>query len=131
MAMNVLLVDDSAVMRAMLAKALGMTGLPIGSVHQAANGADALELLARETVDLVLLDISMPVMRGDEMLGRLRALPGLAALPVIVVSSESSAQRVGEMRALGAAFIHKPFSPEQLRTVVLNTIALQNEYCAS
>jgi two-component system, chemotaxis family, chemotaxis protein CheY len=129
MALNVLLVDDSAVMRAMLLKTLGMTGVPIGAVHHASNGAEGLAVLEQHWVDLLLLDISMPVMRGDEMLERVRALPELADLPVIVVSSESSAQRRDQMRALGAVFVHKPFTPEELRAVIMNITALHDESC--
>jgi two-component system, chemotaxis family, chemotaxis protein CheY len=124
--MNVLLVDDSAVMRAVVRKTLEMCGLPLGSVHQAADGAQALELLRRHDVDLVMLDISMPVMRGDEMLEQLRADPALAGLPVVVISSERSGERVARMQELGAVFVQKPFPPEQLRTVLMDITGLHD-----
>jgi two-component system, chemotaxis family, chemotaxis protein CheY len=122
MAISILLVDDSAVMRAMIRKTLGMCGIPVGATYDAANGEEALALLHEQPIDLVFLDISMPVMRGDEVLERMRAEPQLAALPVIVVSSESSAERASQLEELGAAFIHKPFSPQDLRTTILNAM---------
>jgi two-component system, chemotaxis family, chemotaxis protein CheY len=127
MAMNVLLVDDSAVMRAMLMRTLDMSGLALANVHQAGNGQEGLELLRSQPVDLVLLDISMPVMRGDEMLEAMRTDAALADVPVVVVSSERSEERVNRMKALRAVVVHKPFTPEQLRAVVLNATGLLDE----
>jgi two-component system, chemotaxis family, chemotaxis protein CheY len=128
--MNVLVVDDSAVMRAVIARTLEMSGLPLRSVHQAANGSQALELLRDEQVDLLLLDISMPVMRGDELLERVRAEARLTDLPVIVLSSERSGERIARLEALGAEFLRKPFTPEQLRSVVLNISRVPDAFSA-
>lgn len=125
MALNVLLVDDSAVMRAMVMKTLHMSGIPLGEVHQAGNGVEGLNLLRQHGIDLLLLDISMPVMRGDAMLEELRADPAYAELPVVVISSERSEQRLERMEQMGAAFVYKPFSPEQLRAVVLNVTGMR------
>ena len=84
MAFNVLVVDDSAVMRQMVVRTLKMSGLPLGTVLEAANGEEGLSVLQEQWVDLLLLDINMPVMNGEEMLRRLRASPETEALPVIV-----------------------------------------------
>lgn len=118
MSINVLLIDDSAVMRAMVLKSLQMTGVPLGAVHQAANGVDGLAILRQHWVDLVMLDISMPFLRGDEMLEQMRADSDLAAVSVIVISSERGTERVARMQELGAVHLPKPFTPEQLRDVV-------------
>ncbi|HEU5208947.1 MAG TPA: response regulator [Longimicrobiales bacterium] len=119
MAINVLLIDDSAVMRAMILKSLEMSGVPLGAVHQAANGEQGLALLEEQAIDLVMLDISMPGMRGDEMLERMRAQPATAEVPVLVISSERMTERVTHMESLGAVYLPKPFLPEQLRDVVI------------
>lgn len=119
MAINVLLIDDSAVMRAMILKSLQMSGVPLGTVYQATNGQEGLAVLREHWVDLVMLDMSMPVMRGDEMLEQVRADPAIAALPVLVVSSERATERVERMEELGAVYLSKPFLPEQLRDLVL------------
>lgn len=118
MSLNVLLVDDSSTMRAMVAKTLQMSGLPIGQVHQAANGREGLDVLDAEWVDLVFVDINMPVMGGLEMIDRLRARPELQALPIVVISTESSQTRISEVTSKGVQFVHKPFTPERVREVV-------------
>ena len=86
MAFNVLVVDDSAVMRQMVVRTLKMSGLPLGTVLEAGNGEEGLFVLQDQWVDLLLLDINMPVMNGEEMLRRIRASPETEKLPVIVVS---------------------------------------------
>jgi two-component system chemotaxis response regulator CheY len=119
MAFNVLIVDDSAVMRAMILRVLRLSGVPLGETYEAANGEEGLRVVAERWVDLVLLDVNMPVMNGEEMLRRLRAEPETATLPVIVVSTESSETRVQTLESLGVAFVHKPFAPEALRATIL------------
>lgn len=118
MALNVLIVDDSATMRAMVIKTLQMSGAPLGKVLQASDGQAGLDVLASEPVDVVLVDINMPVMNGMEMIERMRATPALAALPVIVVSTESSQTRIDQVQSKGVAFIHKPFTPERVWQVI-------------
>lgn len=119
MAFNVLIVDDSAVMRAMIARVVRLSGVPLGELYEAGDGAEGLDVLEAQWVDLVLLDVNMPVMDGEAMLRRLRADPSTASLPVIVVSTEGSGARVQALEALGVAFVHKPFKPEVLRATIL------------
>ena len=132
MAFNVLVVDDSAVMRAMIARVVRLSGVPLGEFYEAGNGEEGLRQLGAHWVDLVLLDINMPVMNGEEMLRRLRAEPETAALPVIVVSTESSETRVHALEELGVAFVHKPFAPEDLRATILRITGVtpDDEYYA-
>ena len=119
MAFNVLVVDDSAVMRQMVVRTLKMSGLPLGTVLEAANGEEGLSVLHDQWVDLLLLDINMPVMNGEEMLRRVRASPETESLPVIVVSTEGSETRLAALQELGASIVHKPFAPETLRDTIL------------
>ena len=132
MAFNVLVVDDSAVMRAMIARVVRLSGVPLGEMYEAGDGAEGLRVVAEQWVDLVLLDINMPVMNGEEMLRRLRARPETASLPVIVVSTESSETRVHALEELGVAFVHKPFAPEDLRDTILRITGVtpDDEYYA-
>ena len=122
MALNILVVDDSSVMRAIIIKTLRLSQLPLGDVHEAANGQDALTVVEGNWIDLALVDINMPVMNGEEMMNRLRQNPATADLPVIIVSTEGSETRKEVLRQKGAGFVHKPFTPETLRDVVLKTL---------
>lgn len=119
MSYTILIADDSAIVRTMVKKAIAMAGLDVGQVYEAANGKEALDVLARTWVDVVFADINMPEMTGVELLQHIKADPALASTPVVVVSSESSQARVDEMKGYGAkAYIKKPFRPEQFRQVV-------------
>jgi two-component system chemotaxis response regulator CheY len=118
MALNVLIVDDSSVMRAMIRKTLNISGLPVAQVYEASNGAEGLEILDEQNVDLCLVDLNMPVMDGEEMIERLRREPDFIHLPVLVVSTEGSFTRISLLRQKGAEFVHKPFTPEALREAV-------------
>ena len=124
MSYTILVADDSAIVRAMVKKAIAMAGLPVGQVYEAANGREALEVLRRSWVDVVFADINMPEMTGPELLQAMKADPALASTPVVIVSSEHSAVRVAELERLGArAYVKKPFRPEQFRAVVTGILA--------
>jgi two-component system chemotaxis response regulator CheY len=116
---TILVADDSAIVRSMVKKAIGMAGLDVGHVHEAANGREALDLLRRTWVDVVFADINMPEMTGAELVRAMRADPALASTPVVIVSSERSQARIDELQQEGArAYVKKPFRPEQFRAVV-------------
>jgi two-component system chemotaxis response regulator CheY len=127
MAFNVLVVDDSAVMRAMVIKTLRLSGVPVGEVYQAAHGEEGLERLRDHWVDLVLLDLNMPQMNGEELLAEIRSHPDTAAVAVIVVSTEGSEARIKRIKDLGAEFVHKPFRPEELRAVIRDLTGVSDD----
>lgn len=119
MSLNVLVVDDSPVMRKMVRRSLGMCGLPIGDIHEAGNGLEALSVLGRQWVDVVIADINMPEMGGVEMVERMAKDGLLSRLPVVMVSSDRSEERVLRLKELGVrAYLGKPFKPEMFRAVV-------------
>ncbi len=113
--LNILVVDDSSTMRSMLKRILKMSGVLIAGLFEAPNGAEALRLLEAQAMDVVMADLNMPVMGGLEMIGHLREASGRMKVPVIVVSTESSDTRILEINQQGIDFIHKPFTPEQVR----------------
>ena len=119
MAFRVLIVDDSPAMRKFIRRVLDLTGLEITESLDAGNGQEALDLLERNWVDIVLTDINMPVMNGEELLQRLGANPLLASIPVLVVSTDRSETRLARMMSLGAqGYVTKPFFPEALGGVM-------------
>lgn len=119
MSLNLLIVDDSVTIRTVIAKAIGMSNAPVNEIQFAANGQEALNILNKSFVDLVLVDINMPVMNGVEMIDRMRAEDNLKSIPVVVVSTEGSSTRLEELKAKGVkAFIRKPFTPESIYKVI-------------
>jgi two-component system chemotaxis response regulator CheY len=119
MALNIMIVDDSPVMRAFIRKVVGLTGLDVGEYYEAGDGQDALTLLRERWVDLVLTDINMPHMNGEELVRRMDADELFRTIPVIVVSTDSSNSRIQQMLTLGArGYMSKPFLPESLRDEV-------------
>ncbi len=125
MSLNVLVVDDSSVMRAIIIKTLRLSSLPLGEIHQAANGEEGLQVLDSNWIDLALVDINMPIMDGEEMIDRVRQNPDIADLPVIVVSTESSKTRIEILLKKSNGFIHKPFTPEGLRETIINVTGVE------
>ena len=118
MAVNVLVVDDSTVMRSMIIKTLRLSGIQLGDIHQAANGREGLDALGQHWIDLVLADINMPEMNGEDMIDGMLAAPDLKDIPVVVISTEGSRTRIRRLQDKGVRFIHKPFTPEIIRDTV-------------
>jgi two-component system chemotaxis response regulator CheY len=126
MAINFLIVDDSSVMRSMIVKALRMSGIDLGAIYQAGNGKEGLDRLDEHGIDLAIVDITMPVMNGEEMIDCMRSRPDTCQIPIIVISTEGSEARIERLKEKGARFIHKPFTPERVRDVINELVGRQN-----
>lgn len=113
-----LIMDDSSVMRKILARALRLAGVEPLTVSEADNGDEALAVLGQTRVDLIVCDINIPCMDGLEFLRQIQARhPGI---PVVVVTTESSAAYVKEaIRAGARAYLRKPFTADQIKDRVL------------
>jgi two-component system chemotaxis response regulator CheY len=123
MAYRVLIVDDSAAMRTFVRRVIEVSGFDLASCFEAANGEEALQVLRSEWVDLVLSDINMPVMDGEEFLRRLESDEVLRALPVVIISTDATSGRIERMMSLGArGYVTKPFTPETLRVRLEETL---------
>jgi len=115
-----LIVDDSSVMRKIVERSLRQAGLDSLVVFEAGNGADGLELLKKQQVDLILTDINMPSMDGLEFLRQLRAQNLAPGVPVVMITTESSEEHVKQAILSGAqGYIRKPFTAEQVKERVL------------
>ena len=111
-----MIVDDSPVMRKFIRRVIDASGFAVERYVEAGDGLEALAVLAREPVDTVLTDINMPRMNGEQLLVSLEGDERLRAIPVVVVSTDSTDLRIGRMRELGAkGYVAKPFLPETLR----------------
>jgi two-component system, chemotaxis family, chemotaxis protein CheY len=116
MAMDVLIVDDSAAIRKILQRVLRQTEMPIGNIHEAGDGVEALAMLEQQQVGLILSDINMPNMDGLEMLGKIKAMPAYQSVPVIMITTEGNQNKVMEAVSLGASgYVRKPFTTEQIK----------------
>jgi two-component system chemotaxis response regulator CheY len=116
MSKTALVVDDAASIRQMVAYTLSQAGF---EVLEAANGKEALERLEGKRADLVITDLHMPVMDGITLIRELRARQATRFTPVLLLTTESQAQKKQEGKAAGATgWIVKPFHPEKLIEVV-------------
>jgi two-component system, chemotaxis family, chemotaxis protein CheY len=116
MAFTVLIVDDSPAMRSFVKRVLELSGFEMGTCFEAANGSEAFDLLKDEWVDVILTDINMPVMNGEEFVQNLAGHESFGSIPVLVISTDRTDDRVRQMIALGAkGYVKKPFQPEELR----------------
>lgn len=112
MSARILVVDDSASMRQMVAFALTSAGF---SVEESEDGQDALGRAQSQCFDAVVTDVNMPRMDGISLIRALRGLPGYRFTPMLMLTTESCADKKSEGKAAGATgWLVKPFNPEQL-----------------
>jgi two-component system, chemotaxis family, chemotaxis protein CheY len=122
---KVLIVDDSPILRRSMRRALEQIGVTGEDVHEAGHGQAALEELERFPATLVLLDLNMPVMNGEEFLTELKNRPEYRDLAVVIVTTESNSGRLMRLSNLGiTGFLHKPFEPEDLREIAGQALGL-------
>lgn len=123
--LTVLVVDDSPVMRKMVAHALSLTGLPVAEVREARDGQEALLSIASSPPDLVLCDVHMPTMDGTELLERLDCGGWTKTIPIVMITSERGGKARERLQSFGArAYLEKPFYPEALGRVVRSVLGL-------
>jgi two-component system, chemotaxis family, chemotaxis protein CheY len=115
MSFNLLIVDDSPAIRRVVRRVVDISGIDVGKYMEAGNGVEALVALRSDWVDLVMTDINMPDMDGEQLLIEIRNDPMLAATPVLVLSTDRSESRAQKMLSLGAdGYVSKPFIPAAL-----------------
>ena len=118
-----LIVDDSSVMRKIIDRTLRQAGLELETVYEASTGSEALELLQNRQVHLILSDINMPSMDGLEFLNQLRSRNLATNTPIVMITTESSAEHVKKAILAGArGYIRKPFTVEQMKEHVVSLV---------
>jgi len=116
MAYNILIVDDSTPMRALIKKVVKASGFDVGEFFEASNGKEACQVLNDAWLDLVLTDYNMPEMNGLELLETMQQDETHRSIPVVMITTEGSQQRIEEFMAKGAAdYIKKPFTPVEIK----------------
>lgn len=123
--MRALIVDDSAVMRKVIERALRQSGLDFSEVVQASNGEEALDVLRSDVssaskIGLIISDINMPVMDGLQFLEARRDQKLAEGVPVVMITTEGSEPFVLRAIAAGAqGYICKPFTADQVKARVV------------
>jgi two-component system, chemotaxis family, chemotaxis protein CheY len=119
MSKRLLIVDDSPVMRSFIRRIIAISGFDASECREASNGLEALEALERSPADLVLTDVNMPGMDGEQLVRSMKANRQFAGIPIVVVSTDATESRVSTLLRLGASgYLTKPFVPERLSEVL-------------
>jgi two-component system, chemotaxis family, chemotaxis protein CheY len=124
MANTILTVDDSSTIRRLVGQVAAVLGYDL---LQAENGQQALDMLGAHLQDiaLVILDVNMPVMDGEETLRRIKADPRFQQVPVMMLTTESEGARVmGFIKAGAANYLMKPFSEMDLEAKIATSLGL-------
>ena len=117
MSKKILIAEDSPTMRSLIVSTIAAMG--DFEMVEATNGFEALRILPREKVDLVITDINMPDINGLELVSFIKSNPNYQSTPLFIVSTESSERDKKKGLALGAdAYLVKPFSPEDLQRLI-------------
>ena len=113
---RILTVDDSSSVRQMVSFTLKKAGY---DVAEAVDGQDGLNQIGKEKFDLVISDLNMPNVDGIQLITAVRKLPGCSFVPILMLTTESQAEKKDAGRKAGATgWIVKPFNADQLVTVV-------------
>ncbi|MGB5158656.1 response regulator [Desulfobacterium sp. N47] len=119
MAFNVLIVDDSSSMRAVIKKIIKVSGFNVGNYFEAEDGIEALKILDNDWIDLVLSDINMPNMDGMSFLSEMKKNELFSSIPVVMITTEGSETKILESIKLGASgYIKKPFFPADIKNTL-------------
>jgi CheY-like chemotaxis protein len=128
--LTVLIVDDSAMMRAMIKRVTALCDVPIGKIFEAGNGAEAIKILEAHHVDALFTDINMPVMTGTELLRAISGNERWRDLVRVIISTDGSEARRDEVKNLNVRlYVEKPFRPEVMRDVLFNLSATNTHVC--
>ena len=123
MPFDVLIVDDSAAIRKILQRVLRQAEMNVGEVFEAGDGVEALASLKDHKVGLILSDINMPNMDGLQLLSQIRASAEWKNLPVLMITTEGSQNKVLEAVNLGASgYVRKPFTADQIKEKLVGLV---------
>jgi two-component system, chemotaxis family, chemotaxis protein CheY len=113
---TILIVDDSPSVRVLLADMLEEEGY---KVVEAVDGFEAFKMVEYLKFDLIITDLSMPVMDGIEFIRLAKKQPLCRFVPIVVLSSEEDSRKVDAAKAAGAStYLSKPFKAPQLRAML-------------
>jgi len=125
MKINVLIVEDNAIMRAVLKETvLSVEEIEIIEIYEAENGKEGIEVLKKHRVDLMLVDIYMPVMDGLDMLDRIYDDPDFQDIPAIVLSNENDVKRLDVILRKDLFFVPKLLTHVLLKDQIMKILGI-------
>ena len=124
--MQILSIDDSKTIRQTIENLIEVIGVTFLQAEDGEKGLEVLETV-EDQVDLILLDVEMPVMNGHEFLKTIKQDKRYCSIPVIMLTSVTQKEKVIEaIRAGAKQYITKPFSGEDLLAKIIQTIGISN-----
>ncbi len=118
---TILVVEDTQMMRVLMTRYLKQAGY--SHILESTNGREAIDLLKDRLVDLILLDINMPVMDGYQTLEALQADPRLKEIPVIMITAVDAIESVARCIEMGAEdYMPKLFNPILLKSRIISCL---------
>ncbi len=116
MSKSLMIVDDSATMRKIIMRTVRMSGIQFDRTEEAGNGLEALKVLEKSPVDVILCDVNMPEMNGNELVQKVRENSSFNNIKIVMVSTESAQDFIDGLIKNGANdYITKPFTPEKFQ----------------
>jgi two-component system chemotaxis response regulator CheY len=116
---NILIVDDSSTIRKIIIRCIGHTQIAVGTLFEACDGEEALNIMRQQQIHLVMTDINMPKMNGLELLARLKSEDKWKEVPVLLISTEGRMETVLDAANKGAAgYVKKPFTAGDIQAKI-------------
>ena len=119
MSYDFLIVDGSVTVRAIIKRTIRLSGLPVGRIHEAGDGREALDVLSAHHVDLVLADLHPARPDAADLIGRILSEPATRAVPVVLLSAQPDLRVIDRLNRAGArGYLRKPLTPDAVRDAV-------------
>lgn len=115
---NILIVDDSSTARMIMQRCFDIIGITAGSFFFAEDGLEALDIVNKQNLDLIVTDINMPKLDGYNFIKKLKKEKKTAKIPIIVISSTGRGANVNKLKKMGIELIiNKPVSPQKISNI--------------
>jgi len=127
MSYSILIVDDSLPMRSVIKRTLKAAGYGKSEMLEAANGQEAIDIMEKSWIDIVITDYNMPMMDGLAFIKTIKSAELSKDIPVVVISTAGNESKIKEFMDCGATgYITKPFSAEEIRDLLVKILGEVN-----
>ncbi len=125
---HVLIIDDEPAIRILQRVLLRRSRFSVGDIFEAGNGIEAIDIMSRNDIDLILTDIEMPVMNGIEFLNIIHNHHKFKDIPVVAATAETGEQLLNMLAFWGHGYIRKPLRQSILEKEISKFYGINNEY---